>query len=127
MTYNKERRKQIIALVSSDGSRAFSTEEICSALLPDGMGKSTVYRIISELVNEGILKKISDGTTRRVSYQYLGEKRCAEHLHLKCKKCGELIHLDKKTTELITSSLISSAVFAIDPTEILLGVCKNCI
>jgi Fur family ferric uptake transcriptional regulator len=127
MTYNTDRRKQIITFVSSDGSRAFTTEEICEELLLDGKGKSTVYRIISELVSEGILKKISDGATRHVRYQYLGEKKCSKHLHLKCKLCGRLIHLDEPTSKLISSSLLDAAVFTIDPTEILLGVCKGCI
>ena len=127
MTYNKDRRRAVISLLSENGSRAFSTEEICSIILKDGGGKSTVYRIISELVHDGVVKKISDDKSRRVLYQYLGEKKCAEHLHLKCKVCGELIHLDRQTSRLIASSLVGSTLFTIDPSEILLGICKNCV
>ena len=73
MTYNTERRHEIIALTASERERAFTAEEICGRLLNDGNGKSTVYRIISNLVNEGILKRISDGTRKSHIIQNYGE------------------------------------------------------
>ena len=125
MTYNTDRRNEITALLSSESDRAFTTEEICNRILT-GSGKSTVYRIISELCAKGVIKKLSDQNSRHVRYQYLGEKRCAEHLHLKCKGCERLIHLDKSTSELIISSLQHRDNFALDPTEILSGLCEVC-
>ena len=126
MTYNTERRHEIIALTASERERAFTAEEICGRLLNDGNGKSTVYRIISNLVNEGILKRISDGKSRHVKYQYLGERVCAEHLHLKCNSCGKLIHLDKERSKIIVSSLRDCDGFSLDQTEFLIGRCKKC-
>ena len=125
MKYNTERKSEIIALLSAGGA-PMSIEEICGKILSDGKGKSTVYRIVSELVLEGSLKKIADSKTRRVTYQYLEKKKCKEHLHLKCKSCDKLFHLDKTTSELIISSLKSNAIFHLDPTEILSGVCQGC-
>ena len=126
MKYNTDRKKEIIALFSAAGERALTTEEICDKILSLGKGKSTVYRIISELVQDGAIKKIADPKTRRVTYQYLEKKSCGEHLHLKCKSCERLIHLDRSTSELIINSLKSSDSFALDPTEILSGVCQGC-
>lgn len=125
MTYNTQREKQILNLLSHHKERAFTTEEICEKILTEG-GKSTVYRIVSRLTGEGILKKITDQRSRRVSYQYLGEKSCCEHLHLKCKNCERLIHLDKSASETIMSLLKSSGSFSLDPTEILGGLCRDC-
>lgn len=126
MKYNTDRKKEITELFASVGERALTTEEICEKILSDGKGKSTVYRIISELVRDGTIKKIADSNTRRVTYQYFEKNRCCEHLHLKCKSCERLIHLDRSTSEMIISSLKSSGSFSLDPTEILSGVCQGC-
>ena len=125
MTYNTDRRNEIIALLSSESERAFTTEEICDRLLTGG-GKSTIYRIISELTEKGVIRKLSDRNTRHVRYQYLGERTCAEHLHLKCKSCERLIHLDKSASQLIMNFISSTDSFTLDPTEILSGVCRLC-
>lgn len=126
MTYNRDRKNEIISFLSINGQESFTAEEICERLLADGGGKSTVYRILSGLVKDGTVKRISDGKSRHVRYQYLGEKRCAEHLHLKCRLCGRLIHLDRATSELILGSLERCGGFSLDPTEILSGSCEDC-
>ena len=125
MTYNTQREKQILNLLSGEKEKTFTIEEICDRILTEG-GKSTVYRIVSRLTGEGILKKITDQRSRRVSYQYLGEKSCCEHLHLKCKSCERLIHLDKSASETIINLLNRSGSFSLDPTEILGGLCREC-
>lgn len=125
MTYNTDRKNEIITLLSSERERAFTTEEICERIL-NGGGKSTVYRIISELTSKGIIKKLSDPNSRHVRYQYLGERSCSEHLHLKCKSCDRLIHLDKSTSELVMNYIQRADSFTLDPTEILSGLCSLC-
>ncbi len=127
MTYNTERKNEIIRLFSENADTAFTTEELCASLLDGGAGKSTVYRIISELLRDGVIKKISDEHTRRVVYQYLGEKKCSEHLHLKCRLCGRLIHLDRAASEKILNLVKDGGKFSLDPTEILSGICNVCI
>ena len=125
MTYNTDRKNEIITLLSSERERAFTTEEICERIL-NGGGKSTVYRIISELTSKGIIKKLSDPNSRHVRYQYLSERSCSEHLHLKCKSCDRLIHLDKSTSELVMNYIQRADSFTLDPTEILSGLCSLC-
>ena len=126
MTYNTEKRSEITSLISKNSDKVFSIDEICSSILPDGKGKSTVYRIISAMVDEGVVRRISDGKTRHVTYQYLGAKSCSEHLHLKCKTCGRLIHLDEDTSHLLESSILASRNFIIDDGATLFGKCANC-
>ena len=125
MRYNTDRRRQIVDLLSSESDKAFTTEEICEKIITDG-GKSTVYRIISDLTAKGIIKKLSDQNTRHVRYQYLGKKTCSEHLHLKCNRCERPIHLDKSTSKLIIGYVKNAGSFALDPTEILGGLCGDC-
>ena len=88
MTYNTEKRSEITAFLKVSPNRAFSIDEIAAAVCPDGSARSTVYRIVSKMVGEGKLRKITDEHSRHTTYQYLGESGCCEHLHLKCKNCG---------------------------------------
>ena len=126
MTYNTDRRGEIISLLSSESDKAFTTEEICKRIITEG-GKSTVYRIISDLTAKGIIKKLSDPNTRHVRYQYLGKRSCAEHLHLKCKECGKLIHLDGITSHILEKRILKSEGFALDEGALLYGRCESCI
>ena len=127
MTYNTEKRSAIKNFLSKKKECAFSIEEICSEILMDGRGKSTVYRIISEMVKDGSVRKISDPTSRRVTYQHLDGVHCSEHLHLKCNECGRLIHLDEETTHELEERLISKNRFVLDDGAMLFGKCEGCV
>ena len=127
MIYQTEKRTEITAIISKKADKVFTIDEICSELAPSGKGKSTVYRIISRMADEGSVRRISDGKTRHVTYQYLGAKSCSEHLHLKCKGCGRLIHLDEETSSLLESKIFASRGFEIDSGATLFGKCDFCI
>ncbi|MBO7304230.1 MAG: transcriptional repressor [Clostridia bacterium] len=126
MTYNTEKRTEILNFFSEARSVSHSAEEICRAILTDGRGKSTVYRIISKLVDEGVINRITDQKTRRVTYQYMNKGACHEHLHLKCKECGKLIHLDDKISEVLEKRIKSLAGFEVDDGAMLYGKCEVC-
>ena len=126
MKYNTGKKKQIIDFLSENSSSAFTLEEISDFVAPDGKGKSTVYRIVSELVEESAVKRISDGKTRHCSYQYIGTGECKSHLHLKCRDCGKLIHLNQKISDTFTEALRESDGFTLEYGCMLFGKCDAC-
>ena len=126
MTYNTEKRNELLVFFKKSGGQALSVDEICKQILPDNQGKSTIYRIISKLVDEGILRRISDGKTRRVTYQYIYTGGCSEHLHLKCNDCGQLIHLDDMTSHILESRIFKAERFSVDDGALLYGRCEAC-
>ncbi len=126
MIYNTEKRSEIVLFFESHSDEEFTLEEICSRLLTDGHGKSTVYRIVSRLVDSGCVRRISDGHTRRVTYQFVGGEHCRGHLHLKCNGCGRLFHLDNKVSSAIGDALVRERGFTLDSGAILFGRCENC-
>lgn len=126
MKYNTEKRKKIIELLSAYPGKSFSSEQICAVVIGEGSGKSTVYRILSDMLKEGKIKKISSQSSRKVSYQYVNCQKSSEHLHLKCKDCGLLIHLDEETSHKVEESLMAARCFAIDEGELLFGRCEGC-
>lgn len=127
MIYNTEKRAEITAFLSKNPNKVFSMEEICAHVSPDGSAKSTVYRIISKMTDEGSVKRISDEDGRRAAYQYIGFKTCSEHLHLKCKECGRLIHLDEDMTKMLEDQILTSRSFKIDVGATISGKCELCL
>ena len=125
MTYKTGKREAILDFLSAHGNKAFTAEEICDAIVQDGHGKSTVYRIISELLDDGCIRRISDEKTRRCTYQYIGAEECRGHLHLKCRDCGRLYHLDCKLSDELSKKL-SDGGFSLDEGAMLFGTCRDC-
>ena len=126
MRYTTGKRERIIDFMSLNSDKSYTLEEICGALTDEGKGKSTVYRLVSELVGEGKITRISDGRTRHCTYQYVGGDMCHTHLHLKCKGCGRLMHLDRDVSEKFEKAVKTVGGFLIDDGAFLFGTCKEC-
>lgn len=126
MGYTTGKRQRIIDFMSENSEHAYTLEEICSATTDGGKGKSTVYRIVSDLVGEGRLTRLSDGRTRHCTYQYVGTDECHGHLHLKCKGCGRLVHLDDAVSEKLEKAVLKVGGFLIDEGALLYGTCEKC-
>ena len=126
MAYITGKREKIIEYMRENSDRAFSLEEICEGVLDGTHGRSTVYRLVSELAESGIIKRLADGKTRHTTYQYL-DKRCFEHLHLKCRECGRLVHLDAKISQDFKDKLSLGLGFSLDGATLLFGRCNACL
>ena len=126
MIYNTEKRTLLVDFLKQNSNQTFTAEEICHKVLGSEGGKSTVYRLIAKLVDDGILQRISDGKTRKVTYQYIGNGSCSEHLHLKCKDCGILIHLDDVTSHILEKRIYKTEGFTLDSGALIYGRCEAC-
>ncbi len=127
MIYNTEKRSELINFLKSREGQAYSAEEICASILTGGRGKSTVYRLISRLVDEGYLKRITDAKSRHVTYQYICAEECSAHLHLKCIGCGKLIHLDGETSHILEKRILKAEGFTLDDGALIYGRCGACV
>ena len=126
MRYTTGKRELILAFLSENADVSYTLEEICDALTDGGKGKSTVYRLVSELVGEGSIRRLSDGRTRHCTYQYVGKECCHSHLHLKCKGCGRLMHLDEEVSASFEKTVELLGGFHIDDGAFLFGTCRDC-
>ncbi len=126
MKYKTGKRELIIDFLRTNSSKSFTLEEISNEITTDGSGKSTVYRIVSELLSEGKLHRLSDGKTRHCTYQYMGNEECSSHLHLKCRDCGRLIHLKDEISNKFAKALLSTDGFILDAGTMLFGQCSDC-
>ena len=126
MGYNTGKRERILAFLKNNSETSYTLADICSELTEDGKGNSTVYRIVSELVADGCVRRLSDGKTRHCTYQYVGGEHCHHHLHLKCKGCGRLVHLDEDVSRNFEQTLRNVGGFVIESGTMLFGTCKEC-
>ena len=124
MTYKTGKKKIITELLSASPDRAFEIEEICDRILDGGRGKSTVYRLLGELVNEGVVRRLTEDGDRSYRYQYFAGE-CHGHLHLSCSSCGSLVHLDGEASHRVKESVMAAG-FTLEDGAVLKGECERC-
>lgn len=73
--YQTEQKKLLLRYMEKSENRQFSAEELAMALIAEGEkapGKSTVYRLVTELYAEGTLRRFPKTEGRGWLYQYHG-------------------------------------------------------
>lgn len=125
--YNTAARKTLVSFLRNNRERQFSSSEIAEAVSDSGnLGKSTVYRQLSELCAEGIVRRYADGN-RHPLYQYFSEGGCDSHFHMKCRLCGRLFHVDCPEMTQVADHVLAEHQFRIDrENTVLVGTCEDC-
>lgn len=124
MPYKTKQRELIAGFFKDNTDRQFSINDI-SDMFSESIGKSTVYREVSRLVEEGFVRKYPD-SDGYFWYQYAGE-HCHEHFHLRCISCGRIVHLDCHLMNDVCRHINSEHDFEIDMSRTMLyGVCGKC-
>jgi len=122
-SYQTRQRACMLSFLEKHRGEMLTIEEIVAGLGEDAMGKSTAYRTVARLCEEGKLHRSVREGTRLAVYQLEGAGCCAEHLHLKCVNCGLLIHLDESAQRAITGA---TGFVIDDERSMLYGLCAHC-
>ena len=127
-TYQTDGRRELLAFLRQNADRPLSIDEILTALPAEhAPARSSVYRLMTRLVEEGTVRRFVRGNSRQFTYQWLGSAACHTHLHLKCVDCGRLVHLDRETSAFVQERLLRANRFAVDdPATMLFGRCERC-
>ena len=126
MTYKTEGKQKVLELFRENSHRSGTVSEVYSSLKDCGIGKSSVYRLISEYEKAGLITPVPGLGKDGEHYRFAEQGSCREHLHLKCMECGKLVHLDKATSGAISDNLLSQAGFSLDGAAVLSGKCSKC-
>ena len=124
MQYNTKKRKAITDFFKIYSETWFTAEQVAVAM--DGIGRSTVYRVITELCEQGTLvKEYSDNKN---CFVFKADKKaCHEHFHMKCVSCGKYVHVEDKLAEEMIGKIAGENDFMIDKSKtVLYGTCKEC-
>ena len=91
------------------------------------VGKSTIYRLIGQMLEEGVVRRTVKGNSRQFLYQYSGGAGCSHHLHMKCRECGKILHMNDEESNNLFALLQENSNFKLDIKEtLLLGQCEKC-
>lgn len=122
--YNTKQRDEIIAFFNRHRGGCFTAKDIIRSG-EVSVGEATVYRTLSRLAGQGVLKRFTDGG-EGASYQ-LGGESCACHFHLKCEVCGRVIHMDCGFMADMQRHIESSHGFSVDIGKtVIYGRCAEC-
>lgn len=125
-TYNTHQRKALIDFLQAHAKEAFTIEEIVSRMSGGEISQSTAYRLMTKLVEDGLVHRSVKGNSRSFIYQYINSQKCDGHLHMKCTDCGKVYHLDHSITTQIQNNIKTNTHFEIDSHTLLLGKCGKC-
>ncbi len=125
--YSTRARRQIIEFLNTDPDRGYTAEELASALQrrygEQAPGKSSVYRLLSQLAEEELLHRYEEEGSKRSCYRIAGS-HCHEHLHLKCLDCGKLMHMEEEQSAALLSEILKQSGFEVDEyRSVLFGRC----
>lgn len=125
-TYQTKQRNAVLALFQQQEDCCFTVEEAYLQLAAKGLavGKTTVYRAITRLCREGVLRRYVDqGQVARFQYHV-----CAgNHLHVRCVDCGYLAHLTCQEVNAFCSHIAGHHGFQLEENQtVLYGHCARC-
>lgn len=118
------RQKDLILSIIQSMDHEFTIREIYNSI-PDTTSLTTVYRLVDQLEQEGIINKAigSDGNTY---YQYI-EKCDCNHFYLKCEKCGSLTHVECDFVNDLENHILEDHKFRLNCEHIIMnGICYEC-
>lgn len=128
--YKTKQKTAILQCIKGMGDKHFTIHGLCETLSKNGdaVGRTTVYRMVEKLSNDGILRKFTMPQGDSSCYQYVGEgNHCHEHFHLKCEKCGNLIHMECDDMNNLAEHIKSHHGFSLNPLKtVIYGVCEGC-
>ena len=125
--YQTAQKKLLLDFLREHSRQAFTIEELAAALegREHAPGKSTLYRLMPLLVQEGRVKRFVRGTSRQFLYQMMGES-CRTHLHLKCSICGQMVHMGHEESLELVRMIDKKYHFSVSEGDtVLFGLCEN--
>ena len=123
--YLTEQKKTLLEFLKSNSGSSYTIDEIHTSL-GGSMGKSTVYRLMTKLVEEKQVHR-SAGEGRQFLYRITADEHCKHHLHLQCTDCGRVLHLDEATSDALLDSVRAARDFLVSEEDtVLMGRCAGC-
>ncbi len=129
--YKTKGRALLTAHLADTAQTPRTAQEIYLSLskYKDAPGKSSVYRMLTELCDTGKVKRHRlPPPAQGYAYQYVGgAHHCDAHFHLHCLQCGGVWHLECDCGNEIASHLRASHGFCADRgRSVIYGLCASC-
>ncbi len=128
--YKTKARNMIIDYLKANADKRFTASDIVKALSKNGetIDRSTIYRNIDRLFEEGKPLRYKANDINAACYQYSEEHdSCHKHMHAQCANCGKIYHLDNNIFADAEEKLKEEYGLEIDfGKTVLIGRCEEC-
>ncbi|MBQ6205923.1 MAG: transcriptional repressor [Oscillospiraceae bacterium] len=125
--YVTRQRKALLTWLRARPDELFTAQEIAEAMKGVAISLSAVYRNLSDLEQEGQVRRSARGGEREIRYQFMAAERCRGCLHLCCTQCGRTFHMKSDGAAALAETVEKTEHFALDCAEtILYGLCGAC-
>ena len=125
--YSTKGKRAVAAFLEQNSDRELTVEDIFASMGDAAPGQSSVYRILSSLVEEGKVRRERRDDGEGYLYQFAGDLGCDRHFHLKCVNCGKVVHLHCTLSDELVHHILDDHGFAVDSGKsVLYGKCVNC-
>lgn len=81
--YQTRQEELLFEFLREHQGQQLTIDEIISGLGSNTPGKSTVYRLMARLTDEGEVQRFAKGDRRKFLYQFVSGSDCSCHLHLR--------------------------------------------
>ncbi len=125
--YMTQQRKVLYSFFQDNLDKQFAVRDIVATLKDCGISLSAVYRNLSSLEKDGLIRRSIKEGSRECVYQYIHPEECHSHIHMECQGCGDTFHLDDSIAKTMREAVRSMSGFTVSsPKTVLYGSCKNC-
>lgn len=128
--YKTKSRNAIVEYLKENADKRFTARDIIEALDGDSVSidRSTIYRNLDRLCQEGQLVKYTESDIKGTCYQYSSEyESCNSHMHAQCTVCGKIYHLDNKVFAGANKKMKAEYGISIDfGKTVIMAVCEKC-
>ena len=125
--YMTKQRRILTDYFMSHVDEQLTAKRIANELTPCWISVSAIYRNLSDMESDGLIKRCSKNGSREVYYQYTAARKCAGCFHLTCRICGRVFHMNPSTAGLMLSRVADEDGFYIDMSDtVIFGVCSKC-
>ena len=128
--YNTKHRQAVMDCLSRLKGKHATVSYVWKYMQDCGIeiGKTTVYRQLERLVEEGVAHKYTTLSGSANCYEYVGKQQDSKReYHCKCERCGKLIHIECEEVETLQEHMEASHGFYLDaPHTLFMGLCDKC-
>ena len=126
--YKTEQRRLLLSFFTNNSGESFSADQILSGLAPEAqISRSSVYRNLDKMVQEGLVRKTLSADGRKALYSYADCHQHCDRIHLQCGTCGKVFHMEDPSDEASLKSVLGRSGFRLDEhAAVLPGTCRDC-
>ena len=128
--YRTKQREAIYEYIVSLGNTHVSAVQIVSHFENEtiSVGRTTIYRHLDKLTQDGKLRRYSVDGISGYCYQYIDDmEEQQDHLLLKCEACGKLFHIDCMELNEIHRHIHQEHAFKVNTLKtVFYGKCASC-